>query len=187
MSDSLYNNKSFEVWNFPALEGFGERFEPLEPEVQDEVQKPDDSEVPVATCYDNSEERNALIEQIHYLDGLGFQMKSMLADIDESLLVNLVTLVRKTVKKVVAKEMALDNNVLKDMVIASLARLHRDDEVCVVHISEEDQAVFEQGAPLHHVVIKTDAALKKGDYVIKSRFSELEAILEQRIDTLLEI
>lgn len=187
MSDSLYNNNPFEVWNFPALEGFGDHIEPLDAEEREALQERDNSEVPVAAPYDNSEERNALIEQIHYLDGLGFQMKTLLAEIDESLLVNIVTLVRKTVKKVVAKEMALDNNVLKDMVIASLARLHRDDEVCIVHISEEDKSVFEEGAPLQHVVIKTDATLKKGDYVIKSRFSELEAILEKRIDTLLEL
>lgn len=186
MSDSWYNNNSFEVWNFPALEGQGDSFEPLDAGAHGELNEQDNADVSITT-HDNLEERNTLIEHINYLDELGFQMKTLLSEIDASLLGNIVALVRKTVKKVVDRELALDGNVLKDMIDASLAKIHRDDDVCVVHISEADQSIFAEAVPLQHVVIKTDATLQKGDYVIKSRFSELEAILEQRINTLLGI
>lgn len=188
MSDSYYNKSTFQVWNFPTFEGIGDSIEPFEADEHNAINAfdtHDDSPVPAEV--DVPEENHEIAEQINYLETLGLQMKKLLSEIDESLLNNIVTLVKKTVKKIVVKEMAVDGNVLKDMIAASLATINRDDGICIIHISEEDKSLFAENAPLQNVVIKTDPALQKGDYVIKSRFSELEAILEQRINTLLGI
>lgn len=187
MSDSYYNKSTFQVWNFPSFEGIGDSIEPFEADEHNAVNDFDTHDSPAPAGVDIPEENHEIAEQINYLETLGLQMKKLLSEIDESLLNNIVTLVKKTVKKIVAKEMAADGNLLKDMIAVSLATINRDDGICIIHISEEDKSLFEENAPLQNVVIKTDPTLQKGDYVIKSRFSELEAILEQRINTLLGI
>lgn len=187
MSDFYHDKNPFEVWNFPAFEDNGDSIEPsgLEESGDINVYIPSDDSVPLVLNV--PEDKSAFLEQIQYLDILGMQMKKLLMEIDASLLVSMIALIRKTVKKIVLKELEIDENALKEMIGVSLAKINRDDETCIIHISEQDQSIFENTTPLQHVVIKTDATLQKGDYVIKSKLSELEAILEQRINTLLGI
>lgn len=185
MSDFYHSKNSFEVWNFPALEGNGNSIEPLVMEEFGDINEYVPSDAPVPSVLNVPEDNSAILEQIQYLDILGMQMKSLLMEIDASLLVSMIALIRKTVKKIALKELEIDENALKEMIGVSLAKINKDDETCIIHISEQDQSIFEDSTPLQHVVIKTDATLQKGDYVIKSKFSELEAILEQRINTLL--
>jgi hypothetical protein len=190
MSDTAQQKLSFELWSFPFLENSINEMEP--PQIAEPV---NDNELVLSEeLPDAAENKSHLVteslvlpEHIQYLDGIGLEMKQVLSEFDGLLLTNMLTLIKKTVKKIILKEISLDENTIKDMVTDSLDQIHNNDELCVVSISAEDAAIFEKSTSLNHVAIKVDQTLLRGDYIIKTKYSQIDAILEQRLNRLFGI
>jgi flagellar biosynthesis/type III secretory pathway protein FliH len=173
-----------EVWDFPTLE---EASDPIECYLEQEITTPAEKLEEEVIPEDNAELVETLAklnDKIQYVESLGTELRRTLAGLDENLLSNIILLIKKTVKKIILKELILDEDRLKAMINDSLAAINRHNEACVIYVSEDDFTMFDQETSLHHLDIRCDSSLSRGDFVIKTKLSELESILEQRLTTL---
>ena len=133
----------------------------------------------------NDERYEAIIgEKINYLDDIGSQMADMLSEVDSRLLQSMVGVIKQAVKKIILKELMIDEHRIKQMIEHSLEKINKDKVSCVIHVSEEDYPVFENKSYLNYVQIIIDPELGQGSFIIKTKFSKLQAILEDRLTVL---
>ena len=164
-----------EIWCFPPLEK-GEAivaqagFEsPNEPDYKDSLQEKNE---------------NAMLNHLHYLESLGLKMQGLLDEIDEHFITNILLLIRKTVKKIILKELTVDDQLFREMVLQVVDKIKPLPDSCVVNVSQDDLALFQQN-PLSFLTVEVNPRLEKGDFLIKTPFTEVEALLEKRINLLL--
>ena len=127
-------------------------------------------------------------EKLNYLDSMGHKLKEIITDFETNLLKNTLFLIKKIAKKVLLIELKQDDGRLVDMVNDAIAKINKDGDSCVVFVSPEDCALFDPSTfnlQFNHITIKTDPILSKGDFRIKSSFTELESNLESRLNKLL--
>lgn len=178
MSDFQQNTEAFEVWGFPSLDSYEMPVMPVE------VIEPSDSGSPSELL----PQLTALQGKIQYLDDIALQIKTMLADVDVTLLSNVSMLIKEVVKKIILRELHVDDNLFRDMIKQSLAIFNKEDEACILYVAADDYFIFEQqGSPVQHMTVLVDPALEKGDFSIKTKLSELQAILDDRLTVLFKI
>jgi flagellar biosynthesis/type III secretory pathway protein FliH len=163
-----------EIWCFPPLDE-GEAIVakavvemPVEPDAKDSSQE---------------ENEKAILNHLHYLASVGMKMTERLAEIDEHFMHNTLLLIKKTVKKIILKELITDDSLLPEMVLQAVDNLKPLSDPCVVYVSEEDHALFQQ-MPQTSLKIEVNPELQKGDFLIKTPFTEVEALLDKRLAAL---
>lgn len=125
-----------------------------------------------------------LDEKIQYLDSMGLKLSEQFAEAQAVLLKNMVSVIRKAVRKIILKEIDVDQDVLTKMIEAALANVNAKENPCVITVSKADMKQTENNIFLGHVQFKVDELLHQGDFVIENKFFTLEAILEERINRL---
>ncbi len=179
----------FEVWEYPKITN-GIDHEPVmdseqstvEPEVQGSEHV---MQEPVLEHPEPVEHLSESIhEKINYLDAMGQQIAIKLAEIDATILPDVTALVKQTVKKIILKELSVDENIIKNMIEQSLEKINKDKAPCIIQVAGTDYAVFENAPCLEYVQISVDPALTPGSYIIKTKYSELQAILDDRLTVL---
>ena len=174
MSDFQQNTGAFEVWGFPSLDSHEMQDMPLEATQHNQVEQTSESLAQVTELQD----------KIQYIDAMALQIKTLLADIDATLLTNVMTLIKDAVKKIIRRELSVDESVFRDMIKESLATFNKADEACIVYVAAEDYFIFEQYVPVQHITVLVDPSLEKGDFSIKTKLSEFQAILDDRLTVL---
>ena len=188
----------FQVWEYPELNEHHtneliidnytlEEAEPVENTFQDMDTILMDNTMPEVANDLHEElviEDNRLDDKINLLDAMGAQMAEILSNVEASVLQSMVALVKQSVKKIILKELSLDEHAIKTMIEQSLDKINKDKSPCVIHVSEEDYPVFENKSYLNYVQIILDPALSQGSFIIKTKFSKLHAILEDRLTVL---
>lgn len=132
------------------------------------------------------ENEKQMLEKLHYLETLGMKMTGVLAEVDERFMNNILLLIKKTVKKIILKELVVDDKLLSEMVLQAVDNIKPLPDSCVVYVAEEDLALFEKN-PLPSLTIEVNPELQKGDFLIKTPFTEIEALLEKRLNVLFGI
>lgn len=179
MSETNQQNRGFETWDFPvfeqevALDALDEETSLNHPEDGSVLDRPKDE---IAD--------NLLEKKLSYLDSLACQMQQTLSEFDAELFPHILTLIKKTVKKIILKELACDDSRLPEMIAAEACSMVRDNQACIVYVSSDDHELFDNHVTLAALDIRIDDTLAPGDFIIKNSFSELQAILEQRLNRL---
>jgi Flagellar assembly protein FliH len=130
------------------------------------------------------DKESLLDERMKYLDSICAEMSQQFADFEKSLFTNMVKVVQKSVRKIIGKELTLDQNIFKNMLEDALNKLNVKEHPCVIFVSADDLNFTEQNIFLSNVQFKVDHNLQKGDFIIENKFVTLEALLEERINTL---
>lgn len=186
----------FEVWEYPEFtSNIINEFtvvdapieEPLEPE---HININDDNHIPEVIEEDVNDAEfivsppECIDEKINYLEAIGVQMAAVLSEIDTTLLQAITEIIKQSVKKIILKELSLDDDLIKNMIHQSLEKINKNKASCIIQVSEKDYPVFENKLDMDHVQISIDPSLSTGSFTIKTKFSELQAILEDRLTLL---
>lgn len=166
-----------EIWSFPSLESI---------ELTETQSVVEDVPGKHESTADNQlqECMEELNHRINYVDAIALQLKDILTEIDATLLNSLINLIKNTVKKIILKELSIDKTLLRDMVKRSLEDIKKDNESCVIYVCPYDFSIFENHQFANDVTVQADLMLNKGDFIIKTKLTEVEAILQQRLDVL---
>lgn len=168
----------FEAWDYPDLRPIA--IEAVEtPPARIEPQ-PDDLMVQLAL------KQAALDEQINYLQRMGLLLEKKTNELEGLVLKNVVALIKKAVKKIIFKEIEVDETLLETMIQAQLETLPDKVSPCTVFISRDDKGLTTNNVFLTSLAFKVDDALKKGDFIIQTDVSSIEALLADRINRLFE-
>ncbi len=185
----------FEVWEYPTFNGGLDHDLMMDSDLVSDLVEETTSDLETieqdadTTLVDNTtleiiHDQAIVDDKINYLDTMGSQMADTLSNVDAGLLQSLIALVRQSVKKIIIKELSLDEHAIKRMIEQSLEKINKDKVPCVIHVSEEDYPVFENKSYLDYVQIIIDHELTQGSFIIKTKFSKLHAILEDRLNVL---
>ncbi|MGQ3891080.1 FliH/SctL family protein [Legionella sp. CNM-4043-24] len=188
MSEFHQQLGAFEVWSFPSLDDEPDQIEYHSPDTVSPVVEEPEPELPSPEL---EEQKAALIDsmaclqsRIDALDQITAKINQSLSEIDDTMVNNIILLIKNAVKKIIHKEILLDDSVMKGMINESLDTLKEGSEACIVYVSEEDYHVLHHDMSLSQLDIRCDHLLQRGDFVIKTKLSEVEAILEQRLQSL---
>lgn len=186
----------FELWNYPHVdtlisidnpEAISEPIEqhnlPPEPEPE-----PEPSPEIIAEEQARLAHAQRLEEHLDVLRKISETISTQVNHVNETFLTNITRLVKKVTESVILKEISLDNERLKHMVEQAFPQIQRDGEPCTIQLAPEHHAYFSTHvAMLPDVVIKSDPTLGLGDFRIKTTYSELESILEHRLNEIFEL
>lgn len=176
MNSSSYNNEAMQTWNFPSVDKKN-----MDSESLADVENSTHLETFEDDLFTSKEKE--FDSHIEYIEKIGAELKKMLLDIDKNFLKMIFSLIKKSVEKIILKEISVDENILVNMIEDCLLKINQDNE-CIVYVCAEDYVLVEKKCSLTHIAIEIDPALGKGDFIIKNKVSELEAILEQRLNLL---
>lgn len=171
----------FEIWDFPVLEEHPDNVtspEALAAKVREQESKMADISASLHEQMTHFDKKLALLNDITS------SLQKMQSDFNESLLSNIILLIKNTVKKILHKELSLDNQLIKHMIQQAMDDINKQHEACVVYLSEVDFPLFATEQLTNQFEVRCDPGLNQGDFVIKTRLSELEAILESRLNAL---
>jgi hypothetical protein len=187
----------FQHWDYPEFDE--ETVEELihDEETLEEEEKLAETHVDVVIHQDiedhfiqdavNDHTLDIIDDKLQYLDAIGAQINQRLSEIDAEFFQIVTGLVKQTVKKIILKELNLDEQLLIKMVSQSLEKINTQKAPSVVHISPEDAVVFEKHPDLEHVKISINPELSRGSFIINTQFSELQAILDHRLTAIFGI
>lgn len=125
-------------------------------------------------------------KKIDVANELIIELKNSLSMIDLDLINIIQEIIKKTVKKIILKEFEMDSNLITHLVTELQKYIQSKEGYINVYLSEKDYQRFtvEEGQSLLNVSI--DHSLREGDIVLKSKSTEVRAILDESIDLLLK-
>ncbi|QBS11841.1 hypothetical protein E4T54_03245 [Legionella geestiana] len=126
-----------------------------------------------------------LRNQALYLDTIAFEMRQILEGFDHELYRQIVGIVQKVTRKIIHREIALNPDTLKTMVIEAMSRINTDNAPCTLHVAKEDKALFDTVYAGENVSVTVDETLAPGDFRIKTLHSTLISAIDARIHALL--
>lgn len=186
MSEFHQQLGAYDVWAFPSLEDH------VEYSIGSETNGSlPGNEIDLVEEQRMAEQQAALDEHLarlhdktQLLDNIATDLNRKLTEIDETLLNDMIDLIKNSVRKILHRELTLDATSLQHMIEQTLAGIHGDNESCVVYVSANEYVQVAQDTRIAHMDIRCDNNLARGDFVIKTRLCEVEAILEQRLNAL---
>jgi len=184
MSEFHQQLGAFEVWSFPALDEAADQ-------IQCHISEEPEPKEPAVDMTEIVEQQQAVLndnlavlqEKTDLLDCITADLNRKISEVDESLLNNIVLLIKNSVRKIIHREIEMDDTLLQHMITQSLDSIKGGDS-CIVYVPEEDFSLLHHDPSLSHLDIRCDHSLSRGDFIIKTKLSELEAILEQRLQSL---
>lgn len=132
-------------------------------------------------------------KKIETVNQLITKLQNPLLVFDKEITELLEHIIKTAVKKIVIREIKTDHHVIHKMIEGLLTLSHEQKNIVTVYLAETDyeqlQKVQNESLSPENMTlsIKSDAALKEGDVVIKSDFSEIRALLVDRINQLMEL
>jgi flagellar biosynthesis/type III secretory pathway protein FliH len=184
----------FELWNYPHVdtlitidnpEAISEPIEQRQPEPEPE---PEPSPEIIAEEQARLAHVQRLEEHLDVLRKISETISTQINHVNETLITNITNLVKKITESVILKEISLDRERLKYMIEHAFSQIQRDGEPCTIQIAPEHHDYFSTHAAMPpDIIIKSDDTLKLGDFRIKTTYSELESILEHRLNEIFEL
>lgn len=126
-------------------------------------------------------------EKISHLNELLAKLKNPISILDEEIIDLMQDIVKKVVKKIIHHEVSQDPHLIKEMIEELCGALDEKNGMVEVAISSDDYAnmideEFKESLQLHQL-----DSLKSGDIIIKSNFTEIRALLNDRIEQLVRV
>lgn len=165
----------YELWSFPPLDETVDDHAllELEPIIYEPAVDPGLAEVEAL--------KQSLRDQNHLLSTLYQDMQKKLLETDAELVIKLSALIRKTVKRLIGKELEADPALLADTVAKTMQDME-EKHASELLLSPEDYKIWnDQGIKVEGLQLKEDPQLQKGDYKITTPNSEIISILEDRL------
>ncbi|MHB1221963.1 MAG: FliH/SctL family protein [Gammaproteobacteria bacterium] len=187
-------------WMFPAIDIWSSEENEAENDGQDfETVAEDVEEAPV-----NEEElesdrifsekmahledlKNDLLNKISILNKIFEELKNSPISIDEEMIALIERVVKKSVKKIIQKEMQNDDKILPQMIGHLKSLIEEKSSVLNIYISHDDYQKIMEGNLLPNNSLTINPSLQSGDIIVKSNFTEISAILDERIESLTKV
>lgn len=131
-------------------------------------------------------EKIDLAEKTSLVEEISKNLQNLLLEFDDNLLDLLTNLVKRTVESIVIKEINVDRNVLLNMIHALQNSLAHENELTTVFLSEHDANLLHSLELDEAIKLVVDPSLSSGDIRLKNKYSEISALLKQRINQLME-
>lgn len=168
----------FEIWDYPELNTLSS--------IKNSTSVPPE---PTALEIQQEQERlahtEALKQHLQVVRNISQTLSQQFHDLNDTLFTNIVQLIKKTAEKVIQKELALDNERFQDMLKQALTEIQRDNAPCTIYVAvEQHQYLVTHEAMPAEITLQPDPTLKSGDFRIKTVYSELESIIENRLNEL---
>lgn len=96
-------------------------------------------------------------------------------------------IIRSAVKKIILKEINLDKGILSTMIEDLKSMLDHDQEYLTIHVSPTDYNTLIDRENTNIKSLKEDTSLNTGDVIIKSKYGEVKALIDGRINELFRI
>ncbi|MEO8400368.1 MAG: FliH/SctL family protein [Gammaproteobacteria bacterium] len=195
--DNVYVEETNE-WSFPTVDVLKKNSYQITLNTKDEnVLTQDDLKNLQIEIQKNKEILNAKAEienlkidvekKMELINSLLKKFEYPLASIDKEIVELIEYIIKKSVKNIIYKEMKSDAR-LVNRVIKELSQLiHSQNGLITVYLSEIDYKKMSMEASDEKVVLKINPALTEGDMILKSNYTEIRAILDDRINQLLGI
>lgn len=168
----------FEVWSFPCLSADN---------IDYQLQIPDTSGCAPETqklSEEVEELKNTLSQQLVLVAEIHKAMQIKISEIDEVFIQKINTLIRKTVERILNKELRQDPSLLVDCVKATLEEI-ADKDPAELLLSSEDFQIWQQNdLTIEGIVIKEDIQLQCGDFKLVTPTSEVLSIIDDKLQAL---
>ncbi|MFI4918655.1 MAG: FliH/SctL family protein [Legionellales bacterium] len=178
----------FERWNYPHVDTLMSLHHTDAAEATLEQNAPEPTPELSIQEQEQAAHTQELTAHLQTLRTINQSVSTQISAVNETFLINMTSLIKKVTESVILKEIALDKDRLQHMMEHALRQIQHENEPCTIHLSSEQHAYFSAQASMPaEVVIKPDPTLNQGDFRIKTTHSELESILEHRLNELFEL
>lgn len=187
--DTNSEPKSEELAEFPVINldiQAVEVRETTQPTVQHEEVNKEQQEIALK----HSELEQAKTEyqnKIQLIDTMVNKLKNPLSIIDEDLIEVIHDLIRKISSKIIHREIKTDPSLLSSMINELKSLVDAGDGMISISLAENDFERLKLASDKSIALANVDPSISEGDIIVKSNFSEVRAILNERIDQLLRI
>lgn len=187
MVDEFCREESTE-WSFPDLELFIKAdYETIynDDAVQSSDPEKDKNNLLADLINENEKLKSDYQKKNALLDTLITQFKNPIALLDKDMMELVQYVIKSAVKKIIYKEIKSDTKLINKIVTELTALLDSHHGMVTVMLSEEDYNRLMTDYDKSMMILKINPALNEGDVIIKSNFTEIHAILNDRINQVL--
>lgn len=124
-------------------------------------------------------------KKIQLVDVALQKLNNPLRELDKEVIMIIDGLIRKALKKLVYTEIQTNPQTLNKIIDELSKLIIEQGGMVAVQLSEEDYKLFVPSNEQEKMSVKINPALTAGDIVLKANFTEVRAILEERITQLL--
>jgi len=169
-------NEPFELWAFPSINDHV-----IHHKVDENTEKPEEAD---ETHEAPNPEKESLILQLELLTKINQELAQSVKQIDETLLTQIITCIKKVTHKIILSELKQNDDALAAMIENTLETL-KTQSPCTILISPDDfQRLQNLKSDGTITAIQPEPSLSEGDYKIITPTGSISAILTERIETL---
>lgn len=142
--------------------------------------------------HDKEQEKNQLLQdelakKIQLFSTVLDKLQQPLFILNEQLIELIEDVIKRITKKIIQKEIGEQKELLIQCINELMACIKQTDGIVNVSISENDFQLIKNESEVDCAKFKIEPALSSGDFIIKSRFGEIRAILNERIEQLMRV
>ncbi len=126
-------------------------------------------------------------EKIALVDTVLTKLKNPISQPDKDMMELMQNVIKMAVKKIIYKEIKSDPKLVNKIIDELTALVDSHDGMVYVMVSEIDYNRLLPDYDKSKHILKVNPMLKEGDVIIKSNFSEIQAVLNDRINQVLGI
>jgi flagellar biosynthesis/type III secretory pathway protein FliH len=161
-------------------------------EDNEEVNKEEDSheytnEVSLINAIEIENIKTEYHEKIGVINTIIEKLKYPMSIIDDQLIEMVIDIIKKVVMKIIHKEIQGDPSIINNMIKELTSIVNAKDGMVSIYLSQDDYQHLTKTEGMQEKTVSVDNTLKKGDIIVKSNFSEVRALMNERIDHLLRI
>jgi flagellar biosynthesis/type III secretory pathway protein FliH len=173
----------FEVWNFPHVDSLAAKPVLADHNAESSVPEPKLSPEELQRQAEHQQLMLRMTESLQSIGAISNTLSSQLQEVNEELLLKTTQLIKRIVEKVIQKEVHVNNEQMADKISQALKEIHQDNEPSIINIAPQHYEFLSTLTTMPAgITFKADAALKEGDFRIKTAYSELESILEKYLN-----
>lgn len=131
--------------------------------------------------------KSDFLNRMAVLNKIFEELKNSPISIDEETITLIDTVVKKSVKKLIHKEMKNDDKILPQMIEHLKSLVEDRRSVLNIYVCNDDYQKLMEGNLLPADSLSIDPNLNTGDIIIKSNFTEISAILDERLEALTKV
>lgn len=188
------------VWNFPDLKELSH--EDVNSLIVNNVSIPKEEKFKIKEAeQENNENEQSSVKQdnelenikneynkkIELVNNLLVSLEKPLTLLDGELIELIQYIIAKSVKNIIYKEIKTDSKLMNKIVKELSSLIDSKNGVVTIYLSEVDFNRLTEHDNSPSTIFKVNNSLSEGDIIIKSNFSEIRAVLNERINHLLGI
>lgn len=192
------DSKNENEWIFPELDGLNHSDElvtPLHEEIDSSsesmLDEPLASEIPAKKePVIDTELLNLKAEyedKINLLNNIVTKLEHPLLNINDQVITIIRSIIKKCVKHLIHVELKEEPLLIAEVINEMVAYMQDKSEMVTISLSEIDYNRLNASDHKASKLIIIDNSLKEGDVVVKSNYSEVRSILEERVDKMIGI